>query len=73
MRPKTAFASSFTNYTKGFPGPGTYELTGLESKNGYVADSRFKSYGGPKFSRTGKRFNNSHIRGSFDIPGPGTY
>lgn len=74
MRPKTAIDSSFQNFTKNYPGPGTYNFTrATDNKNGFCMNSRFKSPTGTVISRTGKRFDNSQIRYSFDMPGPGMY
>ena len=53
------------------PGPGAYEVTATESKNGFCFHSRYKSYGATTISRSGKRFDNSHLRSSLENPGPG--
>lgn len=34
IRPKTAVHSAFQNYTKGYPGPGTYEMSKTDIRNG---------------------------------------
>jgi hypothetical protein len=48
LRPKTTKDSSFQNTTKGFPGPGTYELTATEDKSGFCFVSKYKSSTGTK-------------------------
>lgn len=49
-RPKTVKDSSFQNFTKGYPGPGTYELTATEDKNGFCYVSKYKSSTGTKIN-----------------------
>ena len=55
------------------PGPGTYDLSVTDSKNGFVFHSRYKSYGGAVISKTGERFDRTKLRSSLEIPGPGNY
>eukprot|EP00347_Sterkiella_histriomuscorum_P007766 403347641 len=74
LRPKTANDSSFINYTRGYPGPGQYEMQrGSDNKNGFCFNSKFKSPTGTVISRSGKRFDDSRARTSMEIPGPGQY
>jgi hypothetical protein len=49
LRPKTTKDSSFQNFTKGYPGPGTYELTATEDHSGFCFISKYKSSTGTKF------------------------
>jgi hypothetical protein len=49
LRPKTTKDSSFQNITKGFPGPGTYELSATEDKSGFCFVSKYKSSTFTKF------------------------
>lgn len=53
IRPRTASFSSFQNFTKGFPGPGAYDLSAVEIKNERCINSKFKSFGAPLMSRSG--------------------
>ena len=74
MRPKTGLDTSFQNFTKGYPGPGTYEMSkAYGNKNGQCILSKFKSPAGTVISRSGRRFDNATFRQSVDIPGPGMY
>lgn len=74
MRPKTANDSSFKDYSKGYPGPGTYDMsTGARGKSGFSYVSKFKSPAGIVISRTGKRFDDSRERISMEIPAPNMY
>jgi Sperm-tail PG-rich repeat len=50
LRPKTTKDSSFQNFTKHFPGPGTYELNATEDKNGFCFVSKYKSSTGTKIN-----------------------
>lgn len=72
LRPKTAKDHSFQNYTKFVPGPGAYQITASDSKNGYIMNSRYKSGGSIVISNGTKRFA-SNMRGSLLVPGPGNY
>ncbi len=80
LRPKTTKDSSFQNTTKGFPGPGTYELSATEDKSGFCFVSKYKSSTGTKFhvlssgNLTGSdRIDVVMMRRSMQIPGPGNY
>lgn len=72
LRPKTAKDCSFQNYTKFVPGPGTYTLTASESKNGFIANSRYKSGGCVIISPGTQRFNDPATKATI-VPGPGNY
>jgi hypothetical protein len=50
LRPKTTKDSSFQNFTQGYPGPGTYELSATEDKNGFCFVSKYKSSTGTKIN-----------------------
>jgi hypothetical protein len=50
LRPKTTKDSSFQNFTKLYPGPGTYELNATEDKNGFCFISKYKSSTGTKIN-----------------------
>ena len=80
LRPKTTKDSSFQNTTKGFPGPGTYEMSATEDKSGFCFVSKYKSSTGTKFhvlsagNLTGSdRIDVNMMRRSMQIPGPGNY
>ncbi len=74
LRPKTSQDTSFQNYTKFVPGPGAYNLDASNNnQKGYVVNSKYKSAGGVVISRSGKRFDNTRIRNSMQIPGPANY
>lgn len=78
LRPKTTKDSSFQNFTKGFPGPGTYELTAAEDKNGFCYVSKYKSSTGTKINSTtnansSQRIDVNLMRRSMQVPGPGNY
>jgi len=79
-RPKTSKDTSFQNTTKGFPGPGTYELTATEDKNGFCFVSKFRSSTGAKIPaispgnhNASQRIDVNLMRRSLAIPGPGNY
>lgn len=44
-----------------------------DSKNGFIYSSKYKSYTGTVISRRGKRFDDSRIKSSMELPGPGVY
>jgi len=80
LRPKTTKDSSFQNVTKGFPGPGTYEMSATEDKNGFCYVSKYKSSTGAKIhvlsptNLTGsQRIDLNLMRRSMQVPGPGKY
>ena len=78
LRPKTSKDSSFQNFTKGYPGPGTYELTATEDKNGFCFVSKYKSSTGPKIissanPNSSQRIDMNLMRRSMQVPGPGNY
>lgn len=80
LRPKTSKDSSFQNFTRGFPGPGTYELTATEDKNGFCFVSKFKSSTGAKINylnptnhNASQRIDVNLMRRSLQVPGPGNY
>lgn len=50
LRPKTTKDSSFQNFTKNFPGPGTYEMTATEDHSGFCFVSKYKSSTGTKIN-----------------------
>jgi len=69
LRPKTSQGSSIQDFTKGYPGPGTYNIsiaTGLSRSN-----IKFKSSGVPVFNKNGSRFDISYLKSSMENPGPG--
>ena len=78
LRPKTTKDSSFQNTTRGFPGPGTYELSATEDKSGFCFVSKYKSSTGTKFhvlssgNLTG-RIDMNLMKRSMQVPGPGNY
>jgi hypothetical protein len=54
------------------PGPGAYDLELLGINNiEHCVVSKFKKFGAPVISRSGKRFNNDYLKRSKEIPGPG--
>jgi hypothetical protein len=56
------------------PGPGAYDLELLGINNiEHCVVSKFKKFGAPVISRSGKRFNNDYLKRSKEIPGPGQY
>lgn len=80
LRPKTSKDSSFQNHTRGFPGPGTYEMSATEDKNGFCYVSKFKSSTGTKFNMispgnhtASQRIDVNLMRRSLQVPGPGNY
>jgi hypothetical protein len=80
LRPKTTKDSSFQNITKGYPGPGTYELSATEDKNGFCYVSKYKSSTGTKINQitpgnhnASQRIDVNLMRRSLQIPGPGNY
>lgn len=49
--------------TKGYPGPGAYDGNkASESKNGFVVNGKYKSYGAAVIARRGKRFDETSFR-----------
>jgi hypothetical protein len=80
LRPKTTKDSSFQNFTKHFPGPGTYELNATEDKNGFCFISKYKSSTGTKINtispgnhNASQRIDVNLMRRSMQVPGPGNY
>jgi hypothetical protein len=74
IRPRTNFQSIFTDFTKGFPGPGSYEASkASDNQNGFTLNSRFKSPLGAKISSSGKRFDDTFFKRVSKLPGPGEY
>lgn len=80
LRPKTTKDSSFQNFTKGYPGPGTYEMTATEDKNGFCYISKYKSSTGTKINsitpgntNASLRIDVNLMRRSMQVPGPGNY
>ncbi len=74
LRPRTTFRSMFENPTKHVPGPGQYNGNkACENQNGYTTHSKFRSPGSVSFSQSGKRFDDSELKRSLEIPGPGLY
>lgn len=65
--------SSFQNVTKFVPGPGAYHSEISNKPNGFVYNAKYRSSGGILISRSGQRFDNSKLRTSMQIPGPGNY
>jgi hypothetical protein len=56
------------------PGPGSYlDGTSKSNKFGFYVSSRYRCPGNAVISRTGDRFDNSDLRRSGAIPGPGNY
>ena len=62
-----SFRYKYKKDPENYPGPGTYEIPGLNKKGTY-SNSNYKNTQCTKFSKT-KRFNDY----DFKIPGPGSY
>ena len=80
LRPKTTKDSSFQNFTKNYPGPGTYEMNATEDKNGFCFISKYKSSTGTKINsitpgnhNASQRIDVNLMRRSMQVPGPGNY
>lgn len=50
MQTKDFEGYQFLEHDQGFPGPGTYELTATEDKNGFCFVSKFRSSLGAKIN-----------------------
>ena len=72
MRPNTGYQSIFHDPTKLFPGPGQYENR-IDKNISACMISRYKSPGTAVISKESKRFDNSALKRSMEIPGPGNY